>query len=389
MKKWFYALMLVFAAVLGGCRGEHSLGKDIYVYVFTQDFDAERIGGEFEMTGFSKGTYVPQNEMFEGDSVVVTRQFGKEFVPYRVPLSVLRLLTPEEYRAAKEGDKDSPHYLGSRLERLLYTHNVLLLSDGSTPEKTAKTADSALWYILIPVVLLLIVAYLCGTSDGSIVLPAIGLALMIAQLVMLALIVGKNGLYIKDFGDFIIVGFIPFALVMVSNTFAGLKMQECLLEYYGVEAGSKLVLQSVGIGILVAILLNVGSGWLLGETAESWLVQTLKIASYALGFFGGCGWFFYKLRQQNPDILKAAPLSIAIIFFTLLFGGLLALIAFVILIVKLAGPLITSAGKPGGKLLGGPDPETCRHCRHYNGGTCSRQGGAAVHPDGRCSDFEY
>ena len=100
MKKLFYALMLVFAAVLGGCRGEHSLGKDIYVYVFTQDFDAERIGGEFEMTGFSKGTYVPQNEMFTGDSVVVTRQFGKEFVPYRVPLSVLRLLTPEEYRAS-------------------------------------------------------------------------------------------------------------------------------------------------------------------------------------------------------------------------------------------------------------------------------------------------
>ena len=88
MKKLFYALMLVFVAVLGGCRGEHSLGKDIYVYVFTQDFDAERIGGEFEMTGFSKGTYVPQNDMFTGDSVVVTRQFGKEFVPYRVPLSV-------------------------------------------------------------------------------------------------------------------------------------------------------------------------------------------------------------------------------------------------------------------------------------------------------------
>ena len=375
-------------ATLAGCKGEHKLSKDIYVYVFTQDYEAERVGTYGRYT-FHERTCVPENKMYSGDTAIVHVRYGEEFVPYHVPMSVLRLLSPEEYQATKAGHRDSPHYLGRKLEELFQVKNVMSLSDGSTPAKTAKNVDSLLWYLLIPALLLWIVGLLCRGSDGSVLLPVIGLVLMIAQLVMLAVIVLPNGLYIRDIGDFLVVAFIPFSAVMVTNVYAGFKMHGCLLGHYEIKDAFRPMVESLAIGIVVFFLPNLVIRAIFSEQMKDPVnVFLLGVGCFLLACASAFCWYVYKLKRQNPAILKVAPLLGAIIFFTLLFGSVLIVVIFVFIIARFTLSLATSAGQPDGNLLGGPTPRTCEHCRHCHLGVCF-MGNVVTTSANSCSHFEY
>ena len=165
----FSAVILCLVLLSTGCAsdGVAKANRNVYVYVFTRDYDA-RVNAEWLATQeegpetlvareYKKGAWISMNQLPDKDVIVLTSN-GEKF---DVEMSVLALLSPEQYQAAVDGESESPDYL-SGLDDFLTSHNVIMLSDGSNPPKTAQSADTDFWYICIPALLLLLVGYICS-----------------------------------------------------------------------------------------------------------------------------------------------------------------------------------------------------------------------------------
>ncbi len=354
-----------------GCSQEQAgkVSRDVYIYVFSRDYDAN-VNQEWLATqedgpetlvarGFEKGTWISLNQQPDGDIVTVTLQ-GEKF---DVDTSVLTLLTPEQYRASLEPDTDSPDYLRN-LDEFLKSHNVIMLSDGTAPAQTAQSADTDFLYICIPALLLLIIGYICSRmEEGSLILPAIGILLMISQIVIFIMIVGSTGVNIRAAEIFILAALLPAIIVMSANIYAGTEMSDAILRHYGIDFSLKSILICLAVGIAACA----GSIYVVKSvTTENTSVQyALSILTcYGIGILAGSLCFCIMLYRKNPASCKAAPMIILIFLLTALFGAILLLIYFVIWLCKI---LYRGHLEPGGNLLGSSQPRhCCANCQLYN-----------------------
>lgn len=370
---WGYLSLLLLCS---GCS-QMPTGKpdnNVYIYVFSRDYDAN-VNQEWLATqdegpetlvarGFEKGTWISLNQRADGGFVTITVQ-GEKF---DVDTSVLSLLSPEQYQSSLESDTDSPYYLPN-LDEYLKSHNVAMLSDGTTPAHTAQSADTDFLYICIPALLLMIIGYVCSRmEEGSLILPAIGILLMISQIVIFIMIVGGTGVNIRASEIFILAAILPAIVVMSANVYAGRQMSNAILRHYGVDFGlrSILICLAVGVAVCAASIYVVKSS--MGSTENATLQYTLLIlASYGIGILAGSLCFCIMLYRKNPAACKAAPMIILIFLLTAFFGALLLFIYFVTWLCRAVHSVFI---EPGGELLGSSHPRyCCTNCQLYNSTT--------------------
>lgn len=363
---------LCFLLFCSGCSDGQSnkANRDVYIYVFSRDYDA-KVNPEWLATQedgpetlvaktFEKNTWISMNKQPEDGLITISSQNEK----FDVEPSVLSLLSPEQYQAAINGETDSPHYLRN-LDNFLESHNVLLLSDGTTPAPTAQSADTDFLYICIPAILLLIIGFICSKmEEGSLLLPSIGAVLMISQIIIFFVVIGGTGVNIRAPEIFILAAIIPALLVMAANVYSGLQMSGAVLRHYNIEFGLKPVLLCIGIGIAACWISTYAIDPLFGITDKKSMQYAWAILTcYGIGILAGSLCFFGFLYRRNPASCKAAPLIILIFLLTALFGALLLFIYFVIWLWKMTHNVFI---KPGGNMLGSSQRNCCTSCRLYN-----------------------
>lgn len=377
MKRFVLLLSLTALCIsfFVGCSEGNKSSKEVYIYVLNKDYDAT-INAEWYSARKTKGgisgielkkyTWIHLREKAQGDTITI----GVEGNKFDVATSALSLLTPEQFEAAlKGGDPDSPHYLKG-LHKYIDKHNVLLLSDGSVPQPTAKSDSSDFMYICIPALLLVFIGFLCSRmEDGSLVLPVIGLILMLSQFVILLFIISGTGVSIHDLGNFILGALFIGLLVALANAYAGLTMCSAIIRHTNLQIRGKTILISIGIGFasLIAYAVIIQFGFGIGEKSEYY--GPLLIIGYILGLLVGVTYFILTLYKQKPEAIKAHFLLVTIALLTILFASAIAIIIFIWLIWYATHKVLIA---PGGNLLGSTSPNNgncCSNCRLYNQST--------------------
>lgn len=386
--KSFFRILLISGLLSVLFLSSGCSGKDVCIYVFTQDYDApvnqewlatQEDGPETPVAKtYTKGSWLATRGIPDKDTLLVTSHEEK----YDVEMSVLALLTPEQYAATLNRDTDSPDYI-KNLSGYLESHNVIMLSDGSTPAGSAKSTGTDFLYLLIPALLLLLIGYLCSDRDaGSLILPVAGLAVMLSQIVVFFLIVGGAGVKINAIEIFILVAVIPAIAIMAVNLYAGYQMSAAVLRHYNVSINLKSILICIGTGIVAYFVFFFATKTIMGIqelTDETiWIIP----AGYVFGALAATVAFCIILHRRNPSSVKAIFLLLPIFILTAVFGAILLLILFTIWLALLVHNRLI---KPGGGMLGDPIPK-CRNCVHYNSSVCSLTG-MQSDPENKCSNF--
>lgn len=351
-----WVLIVLSLFILGGCSALKS-NSDAYIYVFNRDYDAPINAEWFDSQnysdgpetllgyGFEKGHWIHLPEKAQEDTVTIIVDGDK----FDVATSALSLLTPQQFEAALKEDYKSPHYLKG-LDKYINEHNVMLLSDGSVPERTAKSDASDFYYLFIPALLLIVLGYMCSRRErGSLLLPTIGIVVILSQLAILLWIVSGTGVNINDIVYFSFAMILIALLVAAANLYAGIQMCEAIGRRCNLVITQKLVFTSFGISVALIIVM--------GSISPSIGV----ISGIPLGIL----YFFFGLYKQKHDSIKPILLLTAIYSLTLLFAWMLIIIGLIYFIFKLVYGFISS----GGNMLGSATPNNgncCNNCRYYN-----------------------